>query len=68
LRDKKGRFAKQTPTAMKSLSFLINRGIHDNGILPTKFFTKPFEAEWRAMQKRVPEAIERELNVFFNKG
>ena len=65
LRDKGGRFMKQTPQAMKALAFLINRGIHDNGILPTRFFSKPFEAELRAMGKRVPEAINKELDKYF---
>jgi len=67
LRDKKGRFMQQTPKAMKSLAFLINRGIHDNGILPTRFFSKPLEAEIRALDKRLPEALYKDLDTYFNR-
>ncbi len=65
LRDKQGRFMKQTPKAMKSLAFLINRGIHDYGIRPTKFFSKPFNFEFNKMGKRVPEAIDRNIKTIF---
>lgn len=36
-------FAKQTPEAMKSLGFLINRKIKTFGIEGTRFFTKTFD-------------------------
>lgn len=66
LRDKKGRFMRQTPKAMQSLAFLINRGIHDYGIRPTKFFSKPFNFEYNKMGKRIPEAIDRNIKTLFN--
>ena len=47
-RDKKGRFIKR-----KSLNFLIARSIYNNGIKPSLFFTKPFEAAF----KRLPDDL-----------
>ena len=68
LRDlKSGKFMKQTKKAMQSLAFLINRGIHDNGILPTKFFTKALNSEIKRLEKTLPEALEKEIDTYFNK-
>ena len=47
-RDKKGKFIKR-----KSLNFLIARSIYNNGIKPSLFFTKPFEAAF----KRLPDDL-----------
>ena len=47
-RDKKGRFI-----TTKSLTFLIARGIFNNGIKPSLFFTKPFESAY----KKLPEEL-----------
>ena len=66
LRDKLGRFIKISEKNINSVAFLINRGIHDNGILPTRFFSKPLEAEYRAMQKRLDEDFEKEIDTYFN--
>lgn len=43
-RDKKGKFIKR-----KSLNFLIARSIYNNGIKPSLFFTKPFEAAFKKL-------------------
>lgn len=68
LRDlKTGRFMQQTPQAMKSLAFLINRGIHDNGILPTKFFSKPLEQEIKRLDNTMPEALYKDIETSFNR-
>lgn len=47
-RDEGGKFSKR-----KSLSFLIARSVYRNGIKPSLFFTKPFEAAY----KRLPETL-----------
>ena len=47
-KDKQGKFISR-----KSLQFLIARSIYRNGIKPSLFFTKPFEAAY----KRLPEEL-----------
>ena len=47
-KDKQGKFISR-----KSLQFLIARSIYYNGIKPSLFFTKPFEAAF----KRLPEEL-----------
>ena len=47
-RDKSGKFKSR-----KGLSFAIARGVFMNGIKPSLFFTKPFEAAY----KRLPEEL-----------
>ena len=47
-KDKQGKFISR-----KSLQFLIARSIYRNGIKPSLFFTKPFEAAY----KRLPEDL-----------
>ena len=47
-KDKQGRFISR-----KSLQFLIARSIYRNGIKPSLFFTKPFEAAF----KRLPSEL-----------
>jgi len=44
LRDKQGRFAKG---GYNTLGFLLARSIYAQGIRPTLFFTKPFEAAFK---------------------
>lgn len=43
-RDSKGKFVSR-----KSLQFLIARSIYKNGIRPSMFFTKPFEAAYKKL-------------------
>jgi hypothetical protein len=59
LRDDNGKFKKGT---QKTLSFLIARSIKENGLKPTKFFTKPFENEFN---KLPDEVLENFLKDFF---
>ena len=47
-RDSKGKFVSR-----KSLQFLIARSIYRNGIRPSMFFTKPFEAAY----KKLPDEL-----------
>lgn len=47
-RDNKGKFVSR-----KSLQFLIARSIYRNGIRPSMFFTKPFEAAY----KKLPDEL-----------
>lgn len=47
-RDSKGKFVSR-----KSLQFLIARSIYKNGIRPSMFFTKPFEAAY----KKLPDEL-----------
>tara|TARA_R110000796_G_scaffold162344_1_gene279144 strand:- start:30851 stop:31339 length:489 start_codon:yes stop_codon:yes gene_type:complete len=59
LRDESGKFKKG---GVKTLSFLIARSIKENGMKPTKFFTKPFENEFN---KLPDEVLENFLKDFF---
>lgn len=58
-RDKKGRFI-----TTKSLTFLIARGIFNNGIKPSLFFTKPFENEHKKLSNDLVEAFGLDLDEF----
>lgn len=58
-RDKKGRFI-----TTKSLTFLIARGIFNNGIKPSLFFTKPFENEYKKLSDDLVEAFGLDIDEF----
>ena len=58
-RDKKGRFI-----TTKSLKFLIARGIFNNGIKPSLFFTKPFENEYKKLSGDLVEAFGLDIDEF----
>ena len=58
-RDKKGRFI-----TTKSLTFLIARGIFNNGIKPSLFFTKPFENEYNKLSGDLVEAFGLDIDEF----
>ena len=49
-RDEKGKFISR-----KGLQFLIARGIYKNGIKPSLFFTKPFEAAYKNLPNELIE-------------
>ena len=53
-RDQSGKFKSR-----KSLAFLIARSVFRNGIKPSLFFTKPFEAAY----KRLPEELVEKYGV-----
>jgi hypothetical protein len=56
LRDDKGRFKKG---GIKTLSYLIARGVFNNGIKPTLFFTKPFNKAF----DRLPDKLANDIAV-----
>ena len=58
-RDKKGRFI-----TTKSLTFLIARGIFNNGIKPILFFTKPFENEYKKLSDELVTAFGLDIDEF----
>jgi hypothetical protein len=51
-RDKDGKFIDR-----KSLQFLIARSIFNNGIKPSLFFTKPFEAEYKKLEGQLDNIL-----------
>ena len=60
-RDASGKFSKR-----KSLSFLIARSVYRNGIKPTMFFTKPFEAAYKNLPDDMVERFGLEVEQLFN--
>jgi len=60
-RDKSGKFTKR-----KSLAFLIARSVYKNGIKPSLFFTKPFEAAYKNLPQELVEAYGLEAIQLFN--
>jgi hypothetical protein len=60
-RSSGGQFAKR-----KSLSFLIARSVFRNGIKPTMFFTKPFEAAYKNLPDDMVERFGLEVEQLFN--
>ena len=55
-RDAKGRFISR-----KSLQFLIARGIYNNGIKPSLFFTKPFEKAFKNIDEDLIKAFKLDV-------
>jgi hypothetical protein len=60
-RDKNGKFISR-----KSLSFLIRRSIYLSGIEPKKFFSDPFEQEYKLLPNRVTEAYALDVENFMD--
>jgi hypothetical protein len=60
-RDAKGRFITR-----KSLQFLIARGIYKNGIAPSLFLTKPFEAAMRKLPQDVVTAYGIDIEAWIS--
>lgn len=59
MRDAKGRFKSK---GYESLAYVIARSIKRKGIKPSLFFTKPFEAAYKALPDDVVEAYGLELD------
>jgi len=57
----KGKFASR-----KSLAFLIARSVYRNGIKPSLFFTKPFEAAYKNLPQELVEKYGLEAIELFN--
>ena len=65
LRDlKTGSFIESTPSRLKSLAFLINRKIKEEGIAPTNFLSDPFEQEFKQLPDELTEAFSLDLDTF----
>jgi hypothetical protein len=60
-RDAKGRFITR-----KSLQFLVARGIYKNGIAPSLFLTKPFEAAMRKLPQDVVTAYGIDIEAWMS--
>ena len=61
LRDEKGRFSKG---GQNSLTFLIRRSIYEQGIKPTKFFSRPFESAFGKLPDELIKAYGLDLEKF----
>jgi len=66
-RDERGRFMEMTPRNMNSLAFLLNRAIFRHGIKATNFFTDPFDAEFKKLDKKIPDAMITDIETYFNR-
>lgn len=64
-RDEKGRFLPRTPKIMRSLAFLINRSIHDHGVIGSHFFSEAFDFYYKRLDKDVKEAAVKDLDLIF---
>lgn len=53
-------------TSRKNLKFLIARSIHAQGIKPSLFFTKPFEAAYKNLGEDLIDAYGLEATKLFN--
>jgi hypothetical protein len=53
-------------TSRKSLAFLIARSVFRNGIKPSLFFTKPFEAAYKNLPQELVEAYGLDAIELFN--
>lgn len=66
-RDEKGRFMQMTEKNMNSLAFVLNRAIYKHGIKATHFFTDPLEAHIKKLDKKIPKAMEADIDTYFNR-
>mgnify|MGYP003675135661 FL=1 len=65
LRDlKTGAFLQKTPARMKSLSYLINRKIKEEGIKASNFFSEPFEQEFRKLPEQLVESFALDIESY----
>jgi len=56
LRAGNGRFARQTPSALKSAAYLIARAIKRNGVPGVKYWTEAYETMWPRYAQKIAEA------------
>lgn len=61
LRDKKGRFKKQTESSMNSLAFLIARSVKRKGIVGLRFYEKAYTAVSARYSEKFGEAVVQDL-------
>ena len=65
LRDKKGRFKKQTESNMNSLAFAIGRAVKRKGIVGLRFYEKAFTAVSKRFDKKLGEAVAEDIKDKF---
>lgn len=65
LRDKKGRFKKQTESNVNSLAFLIARSVKRKGIVGLRFYEKAFTAVSKRFDKKMGDAIAEDIKDKF---
>ncbi len=53
-------------TSRKSLAFLIARSVYRNGIKPSLFFTKPFEAAYKNLPQELIDKYGLDAIELFN--
>ena len=58
-------FVKQTESRIKSLAFLINRKIKNEGIAATNFLSEPFEKKFKELPEELQESFALEVTKFF---
>ena len=56
LRAGNGRFARQTPSALKSAAYLIARAIKRNGVPGVKYWTEAYDTMWPRYAQKIAEA------------
>ena len=59
-------FVKQTESRIKSLAYLINRKIKEEGIAATNFLSDPFEKKFKELPKELQEAYALDLEKFLD--
>ena len=65
LRDlETGAFIKKTPARLKSLSYLINRKIREEGIEASNFFSEPFEQEFRKLPDELVKSFALDVESY----
>ena len=57
-------FVKQTESRIKSLAFLINRKIKEEGIAATNFLKEPFDKKFKDLPNELLEAYALDLEKF----
>jgi len=59
-------FVKQTESRVKSLAFLINRKIKEDGIAATNFLSNPFNKEFKELPQDFIEAFGLDIEKFYD--
>ena len=60
-RDEQGRFVSR-----RSMVFLISRAIYQRGLKPTFFIDKPMSKMEKEISRRLADAYERDIQVYFD--
>ena len=60
-----GSFVKATESRIKSLAFLINRKIREEGIAATNFLSDPFGKEFKGLPEKIIKGFGLDVEEFF---